>query len=610
MKNNMNFISMILTITTATTIFAGTYTADAASVNVYDANELEVFSSRTMDDIADLYSDACYSNSMYNNKDSSTWYAEVPSTLYPYNPGMISDAAHSTMISMTNFYRWLVGCSTIEEARYGEVNLPLQAGALVRNFSWNHVVSDSDKPADMDDELWQQGADCNHNILAKDYSPLDSITAWINEGYNSDTQTWKTVGHRSILLDYDLDTMSYGFCSRIAIGTAGTSNKEIDVPFTAYPVPGYMPTNLLNPSATAWSININEDKFEFDDIEDITVNITNTTTGQHWERTYDDDTVIYSFGLIAFAQPDDFVDMKYTDSYQVEITGINEIANNTPATFTYRVDFFDMADSVLTQVVNADTCRRYMIAPEMMNEADLERIASILPTEIDVVADNKQIFTVPIDGEWKLDMDNNRFVAKGDLTKVSGRLSDPNGYLNEIVIPYEVKTDVCAIYDTLDIVPQVVKPGENVTISAYRTNSSTDTVNIFKMEQTNDGDFDVETVFDSSKTRTGMIDGFDIECATGDNMGEYLSVYYDGYSLSQRYTVPVYVSNAVSTLEITGTTAFDINCDGSESMKDVIALDRMILGITHTKKAADVNNDNRVNIFDLIEVKAHLCEAL
>lgn len=622
MSINKRLISFVLILIIGITVGAESYTEAVVSAytnglskssDIYNANEIDVFANRTIQEIADQYSSAFYAEPMYDNDDSSTWYSDEPSVQYPYDPGMISDATHSSMIAMTNFYRWLAGCDPIEAARHSESELPLQTGALIRNFCWQHIVMDSFKPSDMDDTLWQKGASCNHNILAQDYTPVGAVTAWINEGYDQSIESWKTVGHRAILMDHKLSKMSYGFCDRIAIGTAKTSKKEMDMPFTAYPVPGYMPTNIINPINCAWTVSLNDDLFDFEDIEMVKVIITNTRTGQQWARTYDDETMIYSYGLIAFAQPDDYIDMMYTDSYKIDITGIHSIEDDIPVQFTYQIDFFDMTNYVHTHVKNTDTCRRYMIGPDMMNEDDLRLIASLLPREVDVVADNKQAFKIPISGEWQLDMENNRFVAKGDLSNTPDRLSDPKGYLEEIVIPYAVKTDICGIYDTLDIVPQKVNAGEKVSICAYRTNSSTDTVNIFKMRRGIDGSFSAEKVFDSNELFSAngeVVDGFNIETASRADSGDYISVYYDKRSMDRRYTVPVYVSNAVSTLDVIGSLQYDINGDGAEDMRDVITLNCMVLGIAKVQAEGDLNSDGRVNVFDLLLIREYLCGEL
>ena len=86
------------------------------------------------------------------------------------------------MTAMTNFYRWLSGLNSLKNSSTHSDSLQVQA--LVRNFEFSHWVSDSSKPADMSDEMWNAGAPCRHNILARGYTPQGAITGWMNEGYS------------------------------------------------------------------------------------------------------------------------------------------------------------------------------------------------------------------------------------------------------------------------------------------------------------------------------------------------------------------------------------------------------------------------------------------
>ena len=79
-------------------------------------------------------------------------------------------------------------------------NESLQYQALDRNFQFDHYISNSSKPDDMDDELWQKGFNLDHNILAMYATPFGSITSWMNEGYSLSNGTWDTTGHRMALI--------------------------------------------------------------------------------------------------------------------------------------------------------------------------------------------------------------------------------------------------------------------------------------------------------------------------------------------------------------------------------------------------------------------------
>lgn len=577
----------------------------------YDVNTLDIFANRTKEEIAEKYSSALYASYNYDNYDYNTWYERLPSTQSPYDPGMISYSAHNAMISMTNFYRWMVGAEDVNGICYEDVTMPLQKGALVRNFCWQHVVSDSYKPEDMDDALWQEGADCNHNILAQDYTPVDAVAAWMSEGYNLDIETWRSVGHRAILMNYKLEGMSYGYCDRVAIGLGYTDNKTTDLPFTAYPSPGYMPTNIINPMNCSWSIKLNDDNFYFNDVEDLKVTITNTRTYQQWVRTYNDETLISSFGLIAFAQPDDFTMLKYSDSYRIVIEGIYDTHYNAPAKFTYRIDFFDMSGMVDTRITEVNTYRKYMISSQMMDWENLSRITAILPKTVEAKTDSGQVIKVPISGSWWIDMDKHCFVSSGTLNGLSSKISDPKGYLNRIEIPYEEKTGYCAEYDTLEIFPEQAEPGDKVKMSVYRTNISSDTLQIFQIRRNRNGSCSANEVYRSSSydSADGKIVDETQMTALGTLSGDYISVYYTNEWLANNYTTPIYVCNSAAKLNVP-TEKYDANGDGQISMLDAVSTFRMISGLKFCSNTADINNDGKINIVDLMMIKEHLQESV
>ncbi len=520
---------------------------------LYDADTEELFVSRTMQEIADEYSAALYAIESYDNSDNSTWYSSVPSFGGYYDPGMITTDTHEAMIAMTNFYRWLIGVQPVTGNM--EDTPALQACALIRNYDFNHFVRDEYKPADMPDELWAYGAEVNHSILASGYTPQGSITGWMNEGYLIESDTWESIGHRATLTKMSLSQIAFGHCGNITAGVGVKYKNDRVLPFTSFPSPGYMPSDLLNPLLSAWSIELNPDVLYLDDTYDAQVTITNLNTGETFTRSADEETLILSFGCITFKQPDDFGENGYTDSYKVELTGIYDYDTDEPAKISYTVKFFSLNDCRQTAVTSVDTCMKYMIGPDMMNGIGLDIIAAILPDEVSVLADNGQLFTAPVNNEWIVDTANNCFVNSASVSNLPSRVSDPNGLLQYITIPFEEKTGMTAEYDTLDIVPSVVDAGGRVSIAAYRTSISTDTVHIFKLIDNPDGSQSSKLIFDSNDHPTGdssVTEGFTIESASAEDNGRYMSVYFNKAWLEDRHLISVYVSNYVSQLTVNG----------------------------------------------------------
>ncbi len=598
-----------------TSEFLSTITTSSTGevIAVYNANDMPAFADRTMQEVGEKYSDAIYGTSTYDNRHKDTWYAEEPSLEAPYDPGVLSDDAQQAMIDMLNFYRWLMGCQPA--SLNTEYNDEMQYGAMVRNFDCNHVVNEIYKPEDMPDEIWQAGADCKNNILASGFSPQGAVTGWMNEGYDVELETWTSsgIGHRALTMRMTLSEMAFGYSGQVAIGRRTAASNTNNQPFTAYPSPGYMPSQILNASISAWTVELNSDMFEIEYVEDVVVTITNIDTGQEWVRTSDDETLLLSsFGCLAFAQPNDYGDTGYTDTYKVTITGIDDISQNVKAQVTYTVDFFDLYQYAETRIASAETSMKYMLAPEMMSSKNLEYIASIIPDTVTVPAENGQLIDVPVAGKWEVDMENQCFYNSAKMSGLPDRVSDYYGYLEHITIPYEEKAELLVKYDTLDIVPNMALSGGNVSLTTYRTQITTDTVHIFKLIDMPDGSCISIKMFDSAKTEEGCDDvfvGYDIECVAPEDSGKYISVYYSQLWLNGRQITPVYVSSNIAELRV-NTKYYDLDGDGDIGVSDLVVMEKVLSGNRECPESADCDQNGRVNIFDMIMLKNMLNDQL
>ena len=235
------------------TLSAAPLPARAADTVIYDAAEVPRFQ-RSVSEVAEQYNTALRAGPSYINGSSASYYVRPASTSYPYDQGELKQDTLDAMVAMTNFLRWLEGAEPLQQ---GAVNNDgLQRGALIRNFDFNHGVSDDNKPEDMDQEFWNSGK-VWHNILALGSMPRGSITSWCNEGYRPSSGSWDTVGHRYSLLQYNVSALEFGYAGRVAIGRMSGYQNTVSVPFTAFPSPGPMPVKLLNAKRAAWSLEPN-----------------------------------------------------------------------------------------------------------------------------------------------------------------------------------------------------------------------------------------------------------------------------------------------------------------------------------------------------------------
>lgn len=529
---------------------------------VYDADEMEPFKSRTLKEVADEYAKARYAGATYSNSDSSTWYQEPCSTSAPYAAGVLTQDTHTAMTAMTNFYRWLSGLNSLKNSSTHSDSLQVQA--LVRNFEFSHWVSDSSKPADMSDEMWNAGAPCRHNILARGYTPQGAITGWMNEGYSLRSQSWDTTGHRYALIEASLSDVQYGFSGGIAIGAGVASGNTSDLPFSAFPAPGYMPSRLVSPSSSAWSVRINKNTLKIADSTKVTAVITNLNTGNSYECTKENGKLRVSGVEIDMVQPSDYSGSRYTDSYRVQITGLQDAATGSEAQISYTTRFADITEEMPSYVtsVTADA-REYVIYKTMDNIESIKKVAAILPKQVWATAESGKKIRVSVKGEWEINEADKYFVNSADPSGLPENITDKNHLLDEVKVPYKISDDYYDSYNTLYISPQKVKEGKNIELGVYRTNISTDTSQIYKLTAKEDGTYSAVKKYDSSESPEFDKEASDASVysathiykksgVTLDDAGEYISVYYSSSSQSR-----IYVCRATKTLEVEHTHTWD-----------------------------------------------------
>ena len=188
---------------------------DAASTVVYDASKIKYFQ-RTPEEVAAKYEEAIAVGAGITN-----FYDRKPSLQKPYDQGVLKQQTLDAMIAMTNYLRWLVGSKPLQEG--AAKNDEMQRAALIRNFDFNHFVDPSKKPSDMSQDLWDSGANVWHNIIAWNYSPLDAIQQWCNEGYQLSSGTWGTTGHRSAIIGATVSKLLLGYAGHVGVGLVSAS---------------------------------------------------------------------------------------------------------------------------------------------------------------------------------------------------------------------------------------------------------------------------------------------------------------------------------------------------------------------------------------------------
>ena len=558
------FLALVLSITMLSS-YVMTLKADN---NVINLNELEPFKGRTKEEVTEKYDIA--KKDEYYNRGNNDYYEIIPSLVAPYDGGKLKTEVHQAMTDLTNFYRWLAGVNPYENISSHDQNL--QNFAVIETLyfnatgSLNHYPGSSNlwsKPNDMSDEFWQS-AFAPNNIIAYGSSPQAAIEQWFEEGYNQRQNAFNTTGHRDMLLSYQTTGMTFAYTDRMAIGRqlgGGTMN----LPCTAYPAPGPYPNISLNPEETAWSIELNDQQLSYDNINDITIKVTNLTTNESYECTAKNNkltTVSYGYGF-AFAQPKVNTDT-YVDSYKIEILGLKDL-NKNDKIVTYQTDLFDPATMLSSNVVKVDYAWT-KVHDSLWNENSVDEndIFGVMPTEITFETDNGRKELLEVGWQYKSSGLGEKWM---NVTWyfLPENVNDPQNLIGD----FEVYFDRIRNTDSDKNLRYMVTENETLTmkVTPYK-NWPIDEYNWYKSQDNGDPILIAQT---SKPT-------FTIENVTKEDAGKYFVIYritndvYRNTFITPYKTVTVKEPLALDHLEVTSTkTKYVIGQDFDPENLDITA---------------------------------------
>lgn len=527
--------------------------ADTADTVTYDAMDFEVFQNRTKEEIGKKYGEALYAGDSYVDMQQKSYYDTMYSLEDPYAAGKLTEDTHKTMTAMTNFYRWLVGVEPLKAS--SEHSDKLQAEAMVRNFEFNHYISDTSKPEDMSQEIWDYGArNSIHSILARYSTPRGSITSWMNEGYNLKYGVWDTVGHRYAIIDAALSDVQYGYCGSIGIGQEKAFDNTMNVPFTSYPAPGYMPANLVYSNSSAWSIQINKDILSIEDSSRLVVRVTNLDTSEYYECMVENQKLHASeySSILSFVQPASGSEKRYSGTYRVDVSGLTDVESGKAAVLTYTTEFFDPTEYTPSYVktVTADGIEKYIIYKSGATTENLKKIAYTLPDEVTVVAESGRRAKVPVTGNWVLNEKEQCWTNQADVSRLPADISDREHVLEKCAIYYEASDSVFDAFNSLGISPSEATIGESGYMTVHFSLISIDTSAIFQLVPQQDGSYIGKKRYDSrtsgefDKEASEDFHVYRIEAFQESDAGEYIGISYNSSDTC------AYVSTEIRTLTV------------------------------------------------------------
>jgi len=267
--------------------------------------------------------------------DTAALYADPPSTKAPYASGTLSPAGFDQALHTLQLFRFLAGApwESLTVNPTTSVTVQKASTLLAIGGAFTH---DPAKPADMDDDFFNQGMDgINHSVMWQaggDAGMVVSIQKWMEDPDVDCT-------HRRLLLNPSLTHVGFGFTAPFALTyIAEGMGDDVSGDPILYPGPGYFPQQFFTPTE-AWLVLLKGTKSDLGSAHvQITVNELDENYGVIAPVTVPDPKIItdvhYPTPAIVFHPQLTVIDGK---RFQVDIT--IDANGGGPDHLSYMVDF-------------------------------------------------------------------------------------------------------------------------------------------------------------------------------------------------------------------------------------------------------------------------------
>lgn len=406
----------------------------------YDAADFEAFAGRTKEEVVSKYVEARYTVQGYDETDPASIYNEQPSLASPYSAGKLSEESLKTMISLCNYYRWLVGSGEIKgdtrQETYGLLGWhEMQRQAFLCNFPT--------KPDDFPEDEWCTPSRAYYKF-SRGATPIEAVKNAVNESNTSwNDNTYYEYDMRKSILAPGGERIRMGYSgswlSAQRIGGNNGGNSE-EAPFYSFPSEGYMPNDLMATEKTAWSVRLNLDKLTIPSGEDVSISVIHRESGERFERSIAERNAYAKCDTVLFQAPAAEGLTTYTGTYDVEVTGILDTASGKGAKLCYTVTFFDASQDLTSEVkeVSLDGIVKFVMPQQMAVPENIAKLTAILPEEVTVTGTNGRSVILSVKGDWKYDGANSCWRNSVAVADLPSGLTDSAGVLSDFSIGCEV----------------------------------------------------------------------------------------------------------------------------------------------------------------------------
>ena len=401
--------------------------ASDENIELFNADNWSVFSSRSIEEIVDKY------NQMIHDVDEEDIYDKSDS-VWGEMPEGLSQKTMDSVLDSINYFRFLEGVP--ELSVNSDDNMKLEAAAYINSLAEQMSSIWTTRPEKIPVELYRLGVNAKPAAVVK----TDSVNTAVKDCLKGSLSEGELLAGRMALLSYKLKAASFGYYSgTFTCDSYGGAEDDMLYAFTAYPSPGVYPANDIDKDNSVWHIELNNRMIEYSDADDIQIDIADTDDILVYKRTVGDGLSIRG-GLIAFSPPKEDGDM-YSHEYVVKVSGLKTLSGRD-AVIKYTVSFFDRNDYMYSEIasIEFDPVRIYL-----PKDASDENINEVLPKQVRVVLENGSAFDAEVINWAKSvsqssGINDDTYIAVINPDTVSGYATDSKGLLQNIkldIVRYE-----------------------------------------------------------------------------------------------------------------------------------------------------------------------------
>lgn len=292
---------------------------------------------------------------LYEPLNEAAIFVENPVLTAPYLAGSLTESYKNDAINMLNFIRFLSDLLPVSENK--SASDLSQHGAVLNAVSeFSHTPS---QPSDMDDNFYSKGYNATSSgNLAAGISPLSSAVKRLVD--DEDIYNIERVGHRRWFLLPNLKEVGLGYVEKEADDYRyysvvkvfnGLDSYNVDYNSVYWPSETAFPLEFFE-SDIPWSTTLNPSIYDNSRVDDVTVTLSNLTTGENYYFDSSDkdlegeffnvETNGYGVPYCIIFRPDPD-DVFYQDlhNYHVLIENIY-FSNGLKTSLSYETTFFDM----------------------------------------------------------------------------------------------------------------------------------------------------------------------------------------------------------------------------------------------------------------------------